>query len=76
MADRKTVAGRKIESLDTVQNMAAGGFWFYLNGKPKHPSIVQNMTLQTVAGFIDRGMLRTAESLESGTLYRTEPDRD
>lgn len=75
MGSRKTVKGRTIHNLDTVQALAENGFWFYLLGKPKHPSVIQNMTFTTVAGFVDREMLHTAESLENGTLYRSEPER-
>lgn len=73
--ERKTAKGRTLHSLDTVQNMAVNGFWFYLNGKPKHPSVIQNMTFTTVAGFVSREMLHAAVDLESGTMYRSEPDR-
>lgn len=71
MNDRKTTRGRTIRSLDTVRDMAENGFWFYLQDTPKHPSIILNMTFETVAGFISAGMLHTAEDLNKGTLYRS-----
>lgn len=71
MSDRKTTKGRTIRSLDTVRDMAEHGFWFYLRDKPKHPTIIENMSFETVAGFVSAGMLHTAEDLDNGTLYRS-----
>ncbi len=58
MSQRKYEKGARITSLGMFE--ALGGKWFVLNGKTTHRSVIESMTIRTVAGFIRRGQLYEA----------------
>jgi hypothetical protein len=55
---RKFSYGPRVETLHEVIDAARRGKWLYVGSVPKHPSIVVNMSLTTVAGMIERKALR------------------
>jgi CRISPR/Cas system CMR-associated protein Cmr5 small subunit len=43
-----------------IQDLIDGKYVYYCN-RPKHPSIIKNMTLQTILSFINSKMISKAE---------------
>jgi len=52
--------GPVINNVETVIKMINLSSWIYLFGRPKHPTIIDSMTLRTVRGFIKHKQLRIA----------------
>ncbi len=67
MKQRKYKKSARVMSLGMFE--ALGGKWFILNGKTTHRSVIESMTLRTVAGFIQRGQL--FEAIPCETLGKT-----
>jgi hypothetical protein len=61
---RKYRKGEQIKSIiDLIMRLGAGD-WVYLHGQPKHPSILMNMSLNTLIGFCRYGAVFVAEMNE------------
>jgi hypothetical protein len=53
--------GRKIGNMAHFEIHYKFDGWFFLNGKPKHPKILENMTYRTINGYINHGFLYEAQ---------------
>jgi hypothetical protein len=58
---RKYRPGAVLASMQEVITAIALGRWVFLRDKPLNPSVLDNMNLCTVRGFLRRGMLRWAD---------------
>ena len=57
---RKFRPGGPFEDIHQVINWIQRGGWIYWGGVPKHPSIIQNMSLTTLLNSVGRSGLRPA----------------
>lgn len=69
----KPKPGRKFEQGDEFREVAEmlawgarKGNWFWMNGRPVHPSWVLNMTLITLIRAVSSGALRRAVRIQQG----------
>ena len=58
---RKFAVGEPVGSMVELVERLERGEWHMLRGVPKHPSILQSMTLRTLMGFVCCRMLKKAE---------------
>ncbi len=58
---RKYKPGALITYLGEIPVCVQKNIWIYLHGVPKHPMIIENMSLGTVYRYIVKGMLRRAD---------------
>ncbi len=57
---KKYKKGPPITSIESVQQRAAIGLWFYWLGRPKHPSIIISQQFRVVCGLVRGGHLYEA----------------
>jgi len=57
---RMYLRGATIRDIDLLLLFLNDGLWVYYRGRPKHPSIIYNMTLQTVLGGLEAGVFAEA----------------
>jgi len=76
---RKFRPGERLWSMWGLECAIRDGNWIYLRDKPKHPSILENMTFATLQGFIRRGMLRVAVQIKkedkNGSISKKDSNR-
>jgi len=58
MAERRTKAGVRIRSLDAIARAADAGRSVYLRSKPTPAAVLMRMTVETVLGFVRKGLVR------------------
>ena len=60
---RKYEQGVPIRTLDELQWALNTRCWFWLRGRPKHPAIIESMTLRTLLAFIRSSVLFLAKEV-------------
>lgn len=58
---RKFKKGQRIKSIHGLIARINDGEWIMLNGKPKQPEVMRNMSLATLEGFVMRRVVHIAE---------------
>ena len=58
--------GRQVVNIIDLLDCMNHDTWFYIGnightGRPKHPQIINNMSLHTIRGFLRRGSLHVAD---------------
>ena len=70
---------RKEESIPNIEDLLTelkAGNWVYLHKVPKHPSIILNMTLGTVRGFLHKGLISYAIRRQPNAYQRSPKEKD
>ena len=57
MKTSKFCKGKLVVSINQLCRLIDNNEWVYLIDRPKHPTIIANMTLRTVRGFLNHKML-------------------
>lgn len=61
---KKFKKGEPITNIAELCEWVFNDGWVYLHGRPKHPSIIQNMMLRTLRILLDANMLTKAVVVE------------
>ena len=61
---KKFKQGEPITNITELYDWVFNGGWVYLHGRPKHPTIIQNMMLRTLAILIDGHQLFLARPMD------------
>jgi len=59
-AKHKFRPGRTLKTLNQVWEANLRRQWLYLHARPKHPSVLVNMSMVTIAGFLRAGSIKVA----------------
>lgn len=53
--------GVRLKDIQDLLIVIDAGTWVYINNRPYHPAMVQNMTLRTLLVHLSRGRMHMAE---------------
>ena len=64
---KKFKQGEPITNITELYDWVFSGGWVYLHGRPKHPTIIQNMMLMTISAMMNGKALFKAIEAERPT---------
>lgn len=70
----KTSPGTHITSLPSLIKWLNDGCWTYLYNRPRHPSVIESMTMRSVRQAVERGEMRRCMKFGEDEPYRSGGD--